>query len=288
MALMEEQIYAFIEHSAAQRGYAANTLAAYRNDLVQFYQFLSIERPHLSSWARVDTLLLQGFLLHLKARAYSAASIARKVAALKSFYFYLFENQQIPTNPTANLDAPPVLRNLPRPLTEDQVYKLLAVVSEASPKGYRDRAMLELLYAAGLRVTELVTLPVHALDLQLRTLRVDGAEGARVLSLSQRALDALRAYLDKGRSGLKAQEGSGTLFVNSRGEQLTRQGVWLIIKNYAKRAGIDAEITPHSLRHSFAAHRLAQGERIQDLQRLLGHAHLSTTLVYGRQRELED
>ncbi len=284
---LEEQIHAFIDNSAARRSYAANTLAAYRNDLIQFYQFVSTERPHLSSWSRVDTLLLQAFLLHLKARAYSAASIARKVAALKSFYFYLFDNGQIMSNPTLNLDAPPVLRNPPRPLTEDQVHRLLGAVSEASPKGYRDRAILELLYAAGLRVTELVTLRLDALNQPMRTLRVDGAEGTRELSLNQRALDALRVYLEQGRSSLKAPEGFGPLFVNSRGGQLTRQGVWLIIKNYAKRARIEAEITPHSLRHSFAAHRLAQGERIQDLQRLLGHAHLSTTLVYERQRELE-
>jgi integrase/recombinase XerD len=285
---MEDQIQAFLAHLSTQRHYAANTLSAYRVDLLQLYQFVCLQRPHISSWARVDSLLLQAFLLHLKARAYSSASVARKIAAVKSFYFYLLENGQIAGNPTLSLDVPQVPKHSPRPLSEEQVQKLLGAVSETSPKGYRDRAILELMYTAGLKVTELVTLPLRAVDPQTRLLRVEGADGARLLGMSEHALDAVRLYLDKGRSALKGPDDSGPLFVNPRGRQMTRQGIWLIIKNYAKRAGIAGEITPHSLRHTFAAQRLAQGERIQDLQRLLGHAHLSTTQVYGRQRELKD
>ena len=135
---MEEQIHNFIEQLANQRHYAPNTVAAYRVDLFQFYQFICSERPHLSSWARVDTLMLQAFLLHLKARAYSSASIRAKIAALKSFYFYLLENRQISGNPTVNLDVPPVLKHAPRALSDDQVQKLLEAVSETTPKAYRD------------------------------------------------------------------------------------------------------------------------------------------------------
>jgi integrase/recombinase XerD len=284
---MEEQIHAFIEHLATRRHCAANTLAAYRVDLLQFYHFICLERPHLSSWARVDALLLQAYLLHLKARAYSPATVARKVAALKSFYFYLLENKYIAGNPTVNLEVPHVLKHPPRPLTEEEAQKLLEVVSDASPKGYRDRAILELLSTAGLRVTELVTLPLGAVNVQTKKVRVEGPEGTRVLDLSERALEAVRVYLDKGRAALKGPEDSGSLFVNPRGRQMTRQGIWLIVKGYAKSAGIEGDITPYSLRHTFAAQMLAQGERIEDLQRLLGHAHLSTTLVYNRQREME-
>jgi integrase/recombinase XerD len=284
---MEEHIHAFIEHLATRRHYAANTLAAYRVDLFQFYQFVCLERPHIGSWARVDSLLLQAFLLHLKARAYSSASVARKIAALKSFYFYLLENRQIAGNPTLVLEVPPVLKRPPRPLSEEQIQKLLSAVSDPSPKGYRDRAMLELMYTAGLRVTELVTLPLGAVNIETGMVRIEGSEGERVIGLSEIAANSVRAYLEKGRTALKAPEDSGPLFVNPRGRQMTRQGVWLIIRNCAKRAGLEGEITPHSLRHTFAVHRLAQGERIEDLQRLLGHAHLSTTLVYNHPREIE-
>jgi len=172
---MEEQIRAFIAYLATHKRYAANTLAAYRNDLLQFFQFISAERPHLSSWARVDSLLLQAYLLHLRARAFSPASIARKIASVKSFYFYLFEQHAIVTNPTLTLEAPHVTKQPPRPLTQDQVNALLAAAAEPTPKGYRDRAMLELLYATGVRVTELVSLPLEAADLEAGTLRVNEA-----------------------------------------------------------------------------------------------------------------
>ncbi len=279
---MEEHIYAFIDHLATQRRYASNTLLAYRNDLLQLCQFVQAERPGIASWSQADAPLLQAFLLQMKARDYSPASIARKIAAVKSFYFYLGENSVIASNHAEALEAPAVPRHPLRPLTPEQVTLLLDSASDMNPKGTRDRAMLEVLYAAGLRVTELVTLDVDSLDLFGSTLRINSPEGARVLTLPPRALDALGTYLEKGRPSLNAPENAGPLFVNSRGLRLTRQGVWLILKDYVKRVGIEGEVTPHSLRHAFAAHRLAEGESVQDLQRLLGHAHLSTTLAYSR------
>ncbi len=281
---MDEHINAFIQHLSAHKRYSANTLSAYRNDLGQFFQFVTIERPHLTSWARVDSLLLQAYLLRLRARNYSPASIARKVAAIKSFYFYLLEQQLIAVNPTLELDAPKVTKQPPHPLTVDQVNALLSAAIEATPKGYRDRALMELLYASGVRVTELVMLDVESVDLENCVLRV-GREGemhARSLPLNERAVGALRVYIEKGRAAFQAAAEVDALFLNPRGEPLTRQGVWLILKRYVKQAGIECEVTPHSLRHSFAAHRLQNGERVQDLQRLLGHAHLSTTQVYSR------
>jgi integrase/recombinase XerD len=285
--LMDEQLNAFIEFLASRKGYAANTLAAYRNDLLQFLQFIAAERPHLTSWTRVDPLVLQAFLLQLKARAYSASSIARKIAALKSFYFFLFQEHALTTNPTLDLDAPPVPKQVPHVLTEEQVEALLSAAAGPTPKGYRDRAMLELLYAAGLRVSELVTLPLGAVDMDAGTLHVSGGRNARVLPLRERALTALREYLERGRRALKGLPEAGPLFVNSHGRQLTRQGVWLILKQYGDAARMDVDVTPYSLRHAFAAHHLARGERVQDLQRLLGHAHLSTTLAYSRPHESE-
>jgi integrase/recombinase XerD len=281
---MEEQILSFIDYLATQRRYAPNTLLAYRNDLMQLLQFVHSERPHIGSWARVDGLLLQAFLLQMKARELSAASIARKIAAIKSFYFYLVENAQLVSNPAQDLEAPAVPKQPPHALSPQQVASLLDAASDSTPKGIRDRAILEVLYAAGLRVSELVVVRFDAIDFRSGSLQVDGVEGTRLLTLSPRALEALRTYLERGRPLLTDGEG-GLLFVNSRGTGLTRQGVWLILKEYVRRAGMEGDVTPHSLRHAFAAHRLAQGERVQDLQRLLGHAHLSTTLVYSRARE---
>jgi integrase/recombinase XerD len=285
---MEEEIQHFIEYLATQRHSAANTLAAYRVDLIQFHHFVCTERPHLSSWGRVDTLLMQAFVLYLKARDYSPATVARKVAALKSFYFYLLDRKQIAGNPTLSLEAPPVHKHTPRSLTDVEVQKLLEAVPMPSPKGYRDRAILELLCNTGLRVTELVTLPLGAVDLEARQLRVEGTEGERLLGLDERVVETVRAYLEKGRAALKGPTDSGPLLVNARGTQMTRQGIWLIIKGYARIAEMNGKITPFALRHTFAAQRLAQGERIQELQRLMGHAHLSTTLAYTRRREIED
>lgn len=283
---MEEQIEAYLEYLAAEKHYAGNTLLAYRNDLVQFYQFVLNERPHLTAWSRVDSLLLQAYLLQMRARAYSTASIARKIAAVKSFYFYLVDTHQIASNPTLGLDAPKVIKHPPRALTEEEVTALLAAPAEPTPKGLRDRAILEILYASGVRVTELISLEVHAVEPETGNLRVGEGAKLRAIPLSDRALSALQDYLTKSRGMYKVAPDTGALFVNPRGEALTRQGVWLIMKQYVKQAGIERPVTPHSLRHSFAAHRLEQGEPLQDLQRMLGHAHLSTTQVYNRAPEL--
>ncbi len=281
---MEDQIEQFIEYLATQKHYAGNTLMAYRNDLLQFYQFIMTARPLTSSWARVDSLLIQAFLLDLKAREYSAASIARKIAALKAFYFYLTEMRVMAANPTLELEPPRVNKQPPRALTETQVTALLNAPAEPNPKGLRDRAMLEIMYATGIRVTELVTLDVRDVDLPGRMLRVGSGSRQRTVPLTERAARALHEYITRARPGYGASPSEGPLFVNPRGEQLTRQGVWLILKQYVKQAGIETPVTPHSLRHSFAAHRLEQGSSLQDVQRLLGHAHLSTTQVYNRPR----
>lgn len=279
---MEEQIEQFIEYLATQKHYSGNTLLAYRNDLWQFYQFVLAERPYVSSWGRVDSLLLQAFLLDLKARNYSAASIARKVAALKSFYFYLTERQVLASNPTMQLDAPRVTKRAPQILTEAQVSTLLAAPADPSSKGLRDRAMLEVMYATGIRVSELVMLDVKDVDLEHQTLRIGSGARQRTVPLSERAANALRDYITRARTDYRVPADQGRLFVNRRGKGLTRQGVWLILKQYVEQAGIQAPVTPHSLRHSFAAHRLAQGSSLQDVQRMLGHAQLSTTQVYNR------
>jgi integrase/recombinase XerD len=280
---MEEQINEFLVSLQEHRGYARNTVEAYRNDLNQFLNFVGNERPHLTQWSRVDKPLLLEFIKDLTAREYTPSSVARKVAVLKTFYHFLMEQNLVSEDPTATLGSPKVQKRLPQILTPDEVDRLLGTPAKHStPKGFRDRAILELLYASGVRVTELVSLDVDAVDLDAKTVRCKG-RGAklRVIPISERAANALSDYLERGRSVLVTRD-ERALFVNAHGERLTRQGLWLIIKEYVEEAGIETAVTPHTLRHSFAVHQLNKGEDLHNVQRLLGHANITTTQMYAR------
>jgi integrase/recombinase XerD len=281
---MEEQIHEFLEHIRNSKGYAHNTVEAYRNDLTQFLNFAQNERPHLGNWARVDKPLLQVYLAHLKERNYTAASVARKVAVLKTFFHYLVERHLLTENPASTLSSPKVEKRLPKVLTPDEVERLLAAPARhGTPKGLRDCAILELLYASGLRVSELVALQADDVDPQEGVVRCAGrGDKRRVVPISERAGAALMTYLQRGRPVMSSQGDERALFVNPRGVRLTRQGLWLIIKEYVKEAEIPTQVTPHTLRHSFAVHMLDRGADLQNVQRLLGHSNITTTQVYSR------
>ncbi|MGE5264148.1 MAG: site-specific tyrosine recombinase/integron integrase [Acidobacteriota bacterium] len=281
---MEDQIQSFLDDIRDNKGYARNTIEAYRNDLTQFLNFATNERPQLSSWSRVDKPLLLTFLLHLKERRYTPASVARKVAVIKTFYHFLLDRKWVTEDPTAKLDAPRVEKRLPRVLSPEEIERLLsAPAKHGTPKGLRDCAILELLYASGLRVTELVSLDAEHVNLQENTVYCQGrGEKTRVLPISDRAANALANYLKRGRPVLMSRPDQVALFINPRGDRLTRQGLWLIIKEYLKEAEIPTSVTPHTLRHSFAVHMLTQGADLQNVQRLLGHSNITTTQVYSR------
>jgi integrase/recombinase XerD len=219
--------------------------------------------------------------------------VARKVAAIKSFFHYLMAEKAIHDDPTATLDSPKVKKRLPKAISRDEIERLLAAPAQGmAVKSQRDHALLELLYASGMRVTELVSLDVSDVNLVSGSVRVRGkklASKERIIPVGDRALDALREYLNRGRMQLVRDPEERALFLNHRGQRLTRQGLWLIIKHYVDEVGISAEVTPHTLRHSFAAHKLSQGKSLQDIQKLLGHANISTTQVYqhiGQDTEL--
>jgi integrase/recombinase XerD len=281
---MEQQIHEFLDHIRNTKGYARNTVEAYRNDLTQFMNFTANERPHLTNWNRVDKTLLQAYVIHLKERNYTAASVARKIAVIKTFFHYLMEHGLLTEDPTITLSSPKVEKRLPNILTPDQVERLLAMpANHGTPKGLRDCAILELLYASGLRVSELVALGADDVDLQERVVRCAGrGDRHRVVPIAERAAAALGSYLERGRPVMANQKDDRALFVNPRGVRLTRQGLWLIIKEYVKEAGIATPVTPHTLRHSFAAHMVARGADLQNVQRLLGHSNITTTQVYSR------
>ncbi len=280
---MQEQIQDFLNFLDTEKGYADNTIAAYRNDLTQFLRYLEQQDQH-SSWAEIDKDTIINYVLNLKEREYTSSTVARKVAAIKSFFHYLMAEKIVVDDPTATLDSPKVKKRLPKAISREDIERLLAAPAQGtSAKSQRDHALLEMLYASGMRVTELVSLDVSDVNLASDTVRVRGKKASskeRIIPVGDRALGALRTYVNKGRMQLVRDPEERALFLNHRGQRLTRQGLWLIIKHYVDEVGISEDVTPHTLRHSFAAHKLSQGKSLQDIQKLLGHANISTTQVY--------
>ena len=282
---MDATVRGFLKFLEMEKGYSENTIAAYRNDLTQFSNYI---RANVSdNWADVTRAHIDDYIAHLKngsRNPYSSSTAARKVAAIKSFFHYLIAEGVVQHDPTATLDSPKVKKRLPKAISIEDINKLLDVTTaNDAPKSHRDHAMLELLYASGMRVTELVSLNVDDVDFEEGTVRVKGKKRGvkeRFIPLTAEALDALRVYIKQGRRQLLHSQKEPALFLNHRGKRLTRQGSWLIIKRYVEEVGIEGNVTPHTLRHSFAAHKLSTGKSLQDIQKLLGHANISTTQVY--------
>lgn len=281
---MEEQIQLFLDYLFKQKRYAPNTIDAYRNDLTQVLNFAQAEKSYLSQWSRVDKLLLANFLSNLALHEYTPASISRKIAVIKTFFHFLLLHKLIPDDPSAMLPAPRVEKKPPQILSHEEIERLLdCPARQRTPKGLRDCAILELLYASGMRVTEIISLDVE--DVNLRQASVfcgTDPTNAREIPITLRAVDALQAYLQRSRTEFSPEPSNHALFVNSHGERLTRQGLWLIIKGCVHQAEIKTAVTPHTLRHSFAMHLLDRGEDVTQVQRLLGHSNIATTQAYVR------
>jgi len=280
----DERISQFLNFLAVEKNAASNTITAYRNDLAQFAAYMAQANPGAGIDATTSAHIV-GYIEHLRDdRHYKDATVARKVAAVKSFYGFLASEGLTKVDPTEQLKSPQVGKTLPKALSVREVDELLEQPARKNtPEARRDKAMLELLYATGLRVTELVSLDVAdiALESVPVTVRCLGkGERERVLPLHQRPIDELRHYIFHVRPKLIRNRREGALFVNRRGERLTRQGFWLILKNYAKAANLDTAITPHTLRHTFATHMLSGGMPLRNVQDALGHASISTTQVY--------
>ncbi|HIE39019.1 MAG TPA: tyrosine recombinase [Anaerolineae bacterium] len=277
---MRATVEAFLEHLGREKGASVHTIVAYRNDLNQFLDRLAA--CGVTSWQEVTRQHVAGFLQWLQESAYAVSTVARKVAAVRSFFHFLVGQGVVADDPSAMVTPPQVPRRLPRSLSAEEVTRLLdGLRGGSTSKALRDRALLEVLYATGMRVSEVVGLTVGDVDLEGGAIRCRGS-GARerTLPLTPRATEALRTYLERGRPRLVQGAGVDTLFVNHRGQPLTRQGLWLIVRERAEMAGIRQGVTPHMLRHSFAAHLLEQGTPLQEVQARLGHANLATTQVY--------
>lgn len=286
---MNNLIHEFINYLSVERGLAMNTLESYGRDLRQYSQFLEEDQSHLDAVSR-NTIL--NYLLFLEQQGKATATIARRLAALKAFYQFLVREKRIKSDPTANLESPKLEKRLPRVLTVNEVERLLAQPDHAQPAGMRDRAMLELLYATGIRVSELVSLNIGDTNLEARYIRCAGkGSKERIVPLGSLAVQSVGEYLEHGRAKLVKDRSEAALFVNHHGHRLTRQGFWKIVKKYADDARIEKEITPHTLRHSFATHLLDNGADLRSVQEMLGHADISTTQIYthvtkGRLREV--
>ncbi|MCH7577453.1 MAG: site-specific tyrosine recombinase XerD [Chloroflexi bacterium] len=280
---MRKSIGEFLVFLAVEKGASANTIAAYKNDLQQLADFIG-SRASSDGWQSLSRSDIQDFILDLKERGYTETSVARKVAAVRSFFAFLAAEGSITANPTEGLSSPRVGKTLPKAISPNEVDELLEQPARRStPEAKRDRAMLELLYATGMRVTELVSLDMENLNLDPRSpfVRCIG-KGAkeRSIPIHDHALEAVNGYLEDGRPMMVRNHNEPALFVNRRGERLTRQGFWLILKGYAKSANLGDGVTPHTLRHSFATHMLRGGMPLRNVQEMLGHANISTTQVY--------
>ena len=282
---MKQVIGDFLNYLKVEKGFFQNTIVAYRNDLSQLAAFIEEEAARQGSippWASFGRQSMLSYLLHLKERGYAGTTIARKVAAAKSFFNFMVAEGAIKANPIEEVRSPKTGKSLPKVISYSQAMLLLEQPSQKPQlEAKRDKAMLGLLYASGMRVSELVALNLGDVGLEDGSVRCFGkGNKERLIPIVPRAILAVKEYLQEARSQLVHDTDEKALFVNFRGERLTRQGLWQILKGYARTANLEVGITPHTLRHSFATHMLNGGADLRVVQELLGHANISTTQVY--------
>jgi integrase/recombinase XerD len=281
-----QQVQRFIDHLVVERGLSANTVAAYQRDLARYGAYCA--EHGIDNASHADEAAVSGFVAWLSERpvgdgerTYSTSSVARALAAVRSFHHFLVRDGEADRDPSGGAVRPRVPRTLPHPLSVEEVERVLASPVGAEPPALRDRAMLETLYAAGLRISELVGLDVDDVDLEDRSVRVVGkGSKERLVPLGRHATRSLSSYLTRGRPSLASTASRGALFLNARGRRLTRQGCTKILERHVTRAGIAKRVSPHTFRHSFATHLLEGGADVRVVQELLGHASVSTTQIY--------
>lgn len=278
---LAEPLDRFLAEMEQGRGLAENTLDAYRRDLQRYLRFLA--RRGIDSLDRVTGPEVAGLIEELRQAGLTPATVARNLTSIRRFHRFLLRCGQATLDPTEALESPRLERPLPDVLSVTEVSRLMEAPDLSTPLGQRDRALLEVLYASGLRVSELIALRLPALELDSALIRIVGKPSReRLVPIGRPAVRQVAIYLERGRPRLAGPESADTVFLNSRGTGLSRMGVWKIIRGAAIGAGIDRPISPHTLRHSFAAHLLDGGADLRAVQELLGHADISTTQVYAR------
>lgn len=268
----------FIDYLKETKNASQSTVSSYQRDLKKLKEYLS--EHGIEDVQSVTATNLNSYVLHLEKQGLSSATVSRNVASMKAFFHYARSRQQIDSDPTEAIKAPHIEKKAPGILSMEETVRLLEQPSGISPKELRDRAMLELLYATGLRVTELISLRLGDVNLAMNYIVCRDADKERVIPFGSKAKQALERYLKDGRALLLKEKESEYLFVNCSGNAMSRQGFWKLIKQYAAKAGIEADITPHTLRHSFAAHLVQNGADLKAVQEMLGHSDIATTQVY--------
>lgn len=262
-----------------------NTELSYQRDLLKMMHFL--QKQKVEKAAEVTETALNSYILDLEKNGMSAATVSRNIASMKGFYLYLWKEGSINSDPAEKLKAPKVEKKLPEVMSVEEIERLLKQPGDRTTKGLRDTAMLELLYATGIRVTELISLKLEDVNWKLDYIVCRDRNKERIIPFGPKAKKALESYLKEARAQLVGEKKCDMLFPNCSGEGMSRQGFWKLLKQYVKQAGIEMEITPHTLRHSFAAHLVENGADLHVVQEMLGHSDISTTMVYAaRAREI--
>ena len=255
-----------------------NTVESYKRDVTQYISYLDgTGVTDISSTTKTTVL---SYLLYLQKEGRASSTVSRTLASLRSYYLFMMQNGVVKSNPTSNLEAPHVEKKIPKILSGEEVEILLEQPKNCDNKGIRDKAMLELLYATGIRVSELINLDVSDVNVPMSFVRCKGGKKERIIPMGHQAKDALENYINNVRKYMVKDENETALFVNCSGARLSRQGFWKLIKYYQHIAGIETDITPHTLRHSFAAHLLENGADLHSIQEMMGHADISTTQMY--------
>jgi integrase/recombinase XerD len=276
---MDHYVEDYIHYLAVERGLSTNTLAAYERDLGDWLDYL--EAQGITSIVDVDYRMLIGYMQFKRTKGFKTATVARHLSSIRSFFSYLHQEQIIPEDPAQLLETPKPDRRLPKVISFEEVEQLLAAPDTSHPFGIRDKAMLELLYATGIRVSELISLNVADFNIHSSFLRCFGkGSKERIIPVGNYARISLEKYLLQVRPSIVDVGQELALFVNHSGVRLTRQGFWKMIKKYARVAGIRTPLSPHTLRHSFATHLLENGADLRSVQEMLGHADIGTTQIY--------
>lgn len=279
---MRGEVDRFEQYLREVKQASENTVQSYRRDLMQMITYL--EEKEIREAAKVTKTSLHGYILHMEEQGKAATTISRMMAAMKAFFNYECMQACIRRNPAESLHAPKVEKKAPVILSVDQVSALLAQPSGQTPKEIRDKAMLALLYATGIRVSELIGIQMEDINMNIGFLVCRDGERERTIPFGRSAKAALEEYLEHARNDLLRGKGSDYFFVNCTGGAMSRQGFWKIIKYYGEKAGIEEDITPHTLRHSFAAHLVARGADMRAVQTILGHSDMATTQMYAAYR----
>ena len=277
---MESYIEGFVKYLTEIKKSSKNTILSYQRDLRKFLAY--IKAAGITEITKVNNTSLNSYILYMEKENFAPSTVSRNIATLKAFFNYLFKQGAIHEDPAERLKAPKLEKKMPGILSVEEVTLLLAQPSGSSNKGLRDKAMLELLYATGIRVSELISLTVDDVNLLSGYVRVREGSRERVIPFGSAAGQALRNYLDNARDGMIASGDEKVLFTNCSGQPMSRQGFWKVLKQYARRAGIEEDITPHTLRHSFAAHLVENGADLHSVQEMLGHSDVSTTQIYAK------